>query len=238
MGPPYHTIQQDKSQHVVMILRRFYESFLGTDVINFAYPSLLPAPFSTVREKFSLPEQYLILITTNSSTSQPQQKNFRAWPSQYWNQFINLLSKNYPNKKIILLSSTHPVEIEHVKGLGPFPEQVMLLLGKTNLAELISLIAHAQAIVCTDSGPLHIAAAVNTPIVTLFGPTPWRNTGPFVPENSTSVKILTSNRECSPCYRTPQYDACPTNLCMFDLTPEHVFSKLELLLKGPEKFAA
>ncbi len=229
-GPPYHRLEVYAARHAVAILQDFYQNFLNEDALQLAYPSLQSAEFSPIQKKYVLADEYLLINTTNSLTSRSQQKNFRAWPSEYWRELINCLSECYPNKQLILISSQHPLEIEFVKNLGPFPEQVKLLLGETTIAELISIIDHAQAIICTDTGPLHIAAAVNTPIVTVFGPSDWRNTGPFVPADTKHVEIISSGRECSPCDKSARFAECPKNLCMVDVTPEIVIKKLALVL--------
>jgi 3-deoxy-D-manno-octulosonic-acid transferase/heptosyltransferase-1 len=78
--------------------------------------------------------------------------------------------------------------------------------GRTTLQELACLIKKARLFVTTDSGPMHLAAAVGTPIVALFGPTaPWR-TGPY----TTQARIVRKQVSCSPCYKRK----CDTMICM------------------------
>ena len=52
-------------------------------------------------------------------------------------------------------------------------------VGKTNLGELVALMERAELVIANDSGPMHIAAALNRPLVTVFGPTNPIRTGPF-----------------------------------------------------------
>lgn len=67
--------------------------------------------------------------------------------------------------------------------LAPDPawptDRFLDLSRKTTLPEAIALIGHAAIAVCNDSGPMHIAAAVGTPVVALFGPTDPRLYGPY-----------------------------------------------------------
>ena len=51
--------------------------------------------------------------------------------------------------------------------------------------------------VTNDSGPMHVAAAVGTPVVAIFGPTNPRRTGPYGPGH----QVLAGRAPCSPCYR-------------------------------------
>lgn len=69
--------------------------------------------------------------------------------------------------------------------------------GKTGLRELAALLRRARLLVTTDTGPMHLAAAVGTPVVAVFGPTaPWR-TGPYGEGHAVVRKGL----ECSPCFK-------------------------------------
>jgi len=67
-------------------------------------------------------------------------------------------------------------------------EAAVNLGGKTTLRDLAALYKRAELLVTTDSGPMHVAAAVGTAVVALFGPTaPWR-TGPYARAMSSSGK--------------------------------------------------
>lgn len=70
------------------------------------------------------------------------------------------------------------------------------LIGKTTLKELIALLRQARVLVTNDSGPMHLAAAVGTPVVALFGPTDPAKTGPYGPGHT----VLRSGIPCSPCF--------------------------------------
>ncbi len=56
---------------------------------------------------------------------------------------------------------------------------VVQLAGKTNLSEWASLLKQSDCVVCNDSGGMHLAAAVGTPVVAIFGTTDPKKTGPL-----------------------------------------------------------
>jgi len=93
--------------------------------------------------------------------------------------------------------------------------KVVDLAGQTTLKDLACLYRHAAVVVTTDSGPMHIAAAVGTPVVALFGPTDPRRTGPYGPGHAVIRKKL----PCSPCF----LKQCPTRECMEEITVDEVF---------------
>jgi ADP-heptose:LPS heptosyltransferase len=92
------------------------------------------------------------------------------------------------------------------------------LTGKTSLADLLALFSRAQLVIGGDTGPLHIAAAMNGPaIVGVYGSTPIGRNGPFGAHCATVSTAL----ECQPCFS----DTCKitTLACLTELSPDAVF---------------
>jgi 3-deoxy-D-manno-octulosonic-acid transferase/heptosyltransferase-1 len=93
------------------------------------------------------------------------------------------------------------------------------LAGQVGLKALAHLYSLCSVVVSTDTGPMHIAAAMNRPVVALFGPTaPWR-TGPY----GQGHRVIRVEMECSPCFRK----TCGHGNCMKAITVEEVFRAVE-----------
>ncbi len=105
------------------------------------------------------------------------------------------------------------------------------IAGKTSLRELISLISECDVFLTNDSGPLHIAYAVGTPIVALFGSTDPELTGPPPGSNGNSNVIITPDIPCSPCFER----TCKNNdmSCMYAITSDDVYYGIKKVL--PDK---
>ena len=87
--------------------------------------------------------------------------------------------------------------------------------GTTNLRELAYLCKRADVVISTDSGPMHLAAVLGTPVVALFGPTaPWR-TGPY----GKIHRVIRANSDCSPCFQK----TCEKVDCMSAIEVDEVF---------------
>ncbi len=103
------------------------------------------------------------------------------------------------------------------------------LAGRTSLRELPAVIAEARAMLTNDSGPMHVAAAVGTPVVAVFGPTNPARTGPYGPGHC----AVAGRAPCSPCYRRDcLYAGGPRALeCLASVTADEVARHvLEVLL--------
>jgi len=114
--------------------------------------------------------------------------------------------------------------------VGTLRSSVVRLDGRTTLRVLAAVYRSARVVVSTDTGPMHLAAAVGTPVVALFGPTaPWR-TGPY----GEGHVVLREGVSCSPCFsrscKTRDFE--PT-ACMKRIRVEQVVDAVTRL--GAEK---
>jgi heptosyltransferase-2 len=104
-----------------------------------------------------------------------------------------------------------------VRAQAPVPS----LVGRDRPTWLPALLSELDAVVCGDTGVGHLAAALDTPVVALFGPTDWRLTAP-----RGRVQVLHHPTPCAPCF----YRACPIeHPCLRGIAAEEVRGRLERL---------
>ncbi|CCK79412.1 lipopolysaccharide heptosyltransferase II [Desulfobacula toluolica] len=119
----------------------------------------------------------------------------KLWQNHKWAQLADILIKNYNTCVIFSGSVDDYFLIEEIRGM--MQEKAVNFAGKTSLKSLAILYSKAKIIITTDTGPMHLAAAIKTPVIALFGPTaPWR-TGPF----GLTHKIIRKSMSCSPCFK-------------------------------------
>ena len=94
---------------------------------------------------------------------------------------------------------------------------------RTSTNQLACLIKKCSVYISSDSAPLHIASAVGTPFIALFGPTDFRRHLPPAKE----YVVLKKDLPCSPCYKSK----CKANKCMKLIKPEEVLEAIDKLLK-------
>jgi len=145
--------------------------------------------------------------------------NTKIWPAE---NFAHLVSKiSIPC--VIAGSKTDRKISQRIIALTS-GKTIMDLCGRTDLKELTALIADAVAVVTNDSGPMHIAAALDKPTIALFGPTDPVKTGPYGWQENSNLKVMKANVPCSPCRRKK---ACKEFICMSRIDPESVYEFLK-----------
>lgn len=102
--------------------------------------------------------------------------------------------------------------------------RVINLAGMTSLRELASVISNCDVLLTNDSGPMHIADAIGTPIVALFGSTSEVVTGPY-----RSGTLIHKHVPCSPCYQR----TCPIDFrCMKQIEADEVYEAINKILSA------
>jgi heptosyltransferase-2 len=92
------------------------------------------------------------------------------------------------------------------------------LCGQTTLRELMALLTHCDMLLTNDTGPMHVAAALGTPVLAFFGSTAPGLTGPGLPGGAMH-RLLQTPTPCAPCFRR----VCPIDFrCMTGLSVERV----------------
>jgi ADP-heptose:LPS heptosyltransferase len=102
------------------------------------------------------------------------------------------------------------------------------LAGRTSPRELAAVIEALDVLVSVDSGPAHLAAAVRTPLVVLWGPAILEQVRPL--STASEVALLRNPPPCAPCYDTPLMKTCPRNVCMESISPREVLDRVDRLL--------
>jgi heptosyltransferase II len=144
----------------------------------------------------------------------------KCWPPERFRALaLELLKEGY----VVFFgdASTFTLVREICQGL---PEQAINLAGITSLRELACIIKDCDLLVTNDSGPMHIAAAFDTPLIALFGSTDEEATGPYGKPDA----VINKHADCAPCFKR----ICPIDFrCMKKITVEEVAEKARELLR-------
>ncbi|MDD5757471.1 MAG: lipopolysaccharide heptosyltransferase II [Desulfobulbaceae bacterium] len=148
----------------------------------------------------------------------------KCWPAERYGEVAhNVLSSCGGS---VLVFGTRD-DTQAAEKIGQQVGSITDLTGKTTLAKAMALIDLCNTFITNDSGLMHVAAALTTPLVAIFGSTDSVATGPF----SNNAIIVKNTLPCSPCLKTH----CPTNFeCMKGISVTEVENAVLTLLKRGE----
>ncbi len=157
------------------------------------------------------------IIACHVSATNGQSKR---WPVPYWATLLDRLIREQ-NAQVILTGAPNDLALIE-KITRRMREQPLNLAGKTSLTQLAALLKRADLLISGDSGPMHMATAVETPVIAIHGPTNPALSGPV----SRHATVLRSDIWCSPCYQARDTADCRffTTQCMKNILPRQVFT--------------
>lgn len=220
----------DKQRYPLMVQRFDALAYPPGEVL----PDHLPAPdlhadqerTPPLRRQFGLESERKILALCPGAEFGPAKR----WPEKH---YADVAAKKIVDgwQVWILGSAKDQVVAEAIIGLLPTSDRTHCfnLAGVTQLEDAIDLLAVADAVVSNDSGLMHISAALNRPLVVVYG-----STSPgFTPPLNDQVAILSLPVDCGPCFKRE----CPLNpatsshmKCLNDLSSDRVLAALDTLV--------
>ena len=140
----------------------------------------------------------------------------KRWPAEHFASLAANLQLRDNQLRIAIVGNSGDAKLSRtIKEAAP--GICMDLSGKTTFTELFECLRNARVVVANDSGPLHVAAALNRPLVALYGPTHSGRTGPYAYPDS----IMSAAVSCAPC----QVPCCVNEIereCMEAISPDAV----------------
>ena len=130
-------------------------------------------------------------VAVHPGASKPQ----RSWHPERFAEVASRLGREHGARLFLLGSETdRPTLLRIADVIGP--AAVLPLAGQT-LREMAALLERCHLLICNDSGPMHVAAALRIPVVTIFGPGHPGRTAPYT--DAGLRRVLTADYPCSPC---------------------------------------
>jgi len=168
-------------------------------------------------------EQDKPLIACHVASNNGQSKR---WPIPYWATLLDRLIRERGAQVVLTGAPGDLPLVERI--MGRMEQTAFNLAGKTSLPQLAALLQRADVVISGDSGPMHIADALGTPLIAIHGPTGPAQFGPVSP----SATVLKSGIWCSPCYNVKDPADCRfyTTQCMKNILPAQVFEVVEAKL--------
>jgi len=186
-------------------------------------PRLYPAPSAIDKADRLLGEKGLAagaFVTINPFS----RWTYKEWGDDGWRRLSGLIRKTFSLPAVMVGS---PEERGRAEGLISGTQGSLIdLTGRTSLGELAALLAKSRLHIGVDSAAPHIAAAVGTPTVTLFGPSDWREWAPV----GAGHRVVLPEDPCVPCHKKG-CDNSGRSLCLETLPLSRVWETVEAILR-------
>lgn len=140
---------------------------------------------------------------------------YKKWP--FYPELIQLLHAAYPEAQFCIVGTeSDDIDLSQVTNT-----EIIDMRGQHTLSETAWIMQHSNFVIGNDSGPMHIADAVQAKGFVIFGPTCIIKNGP-----RNKIVPLASNVECRPCQYSEMREKCSHGQCMKDITPEVILEKI------------
>jgi ADP-heptose:LPS heptosyltransferase len=147
----------------------------------------------------------------------------KRWPLERFAAVADELQREGAGRVVVIGGPDERADAESLKAL--MRSAPVDLTGRTDPGLLPALLQSAALLVTNDSGPMHVAAAVGTPLVVLWGPGILEQTRPL--SRRAPVVVVRRPPACAPCYGTAFATLCRRNVCMEAIAPEDVIEAIE-----------
>ena len=145
----------------------------------------------------------------------------KRWPTDKWLDLATELSQHY---KVIIVGLDISIS-EEFKPLES--DKIINLIGKTNLVEVMKIIALSEGVISNDSGLMHVSASLDKKIIALYGSSSPTYTPPLISKEKR--EIIYKNLDCSPCFKR----VCPLGhtKCLNDIKVDEIKESVTRLLQ-------
>ncbi len=204
----------------------FYAALAAAPMVFVPLPSALPRPVLAVSDEKAGAAMAALGLRADSRlivfAPGAEFGSAKRWPAAHFAALAQTIRRTHGDAQVVLLGSGKDAPVcDEIVALAP---EVRNLAGVTALDQAIALIARADAVVSNDSGLLHIASALNRPIIAIYGPTDPDHAPPF----SDLAKSLSLRLDCAPCKQRE----CPLghHRCMRNISSDMVWEPLRGML--------
>jgi heptosyltransferase I len=182
---------------------------------NFQWLPLQPRVADAVKSKWNVNGSRWITLQPGARWDN------KRWPVEKFSELVSRLARKYPGTRFAILGSKQDKLLGEIIANAD-PSRCLDLCGQTSLPEMIEWIRLADFVVTNDTGPMHAAAALGKPTVSLFGPTEPRRTGPY----GQLENVLRLDLPCSPCLKSRCHNE-KLNECLNAISPDMVLERMK-----------
>lgn len=211
----YHT---DPQQHAIQRTRELFAQVFGYDLPALNY-GLERSQF-TLKTDTNISDRYIVLLHGTTWTT-------KHWPESYWQELAKRIVSEGFQVQLLWGNEAEKQRADNIAQLAP---EHIVVQPRLSLTDAAGVIAHANGVVAVDTGLGHLAAALGTPTLSLYGPTNPALTGTI---GNNQVHLAAQIPACAPCLQREcsyQGESAEQPACFAGLTPEVVWQQMRSIL--------
>ncbi|UCH36178.1 MAG: glycosyltransferase [Armatimonadota bacterium] len=192
---------------------------LGADAPGSSYVGMLRIPSAVRKRAGALLQGHGVESAARLAVIAPAasgRQRYKGWYPARFAEVGDYLHERWRTTVVLVGAPGEAVEVSRVA--SAMSARAVNLTGETSTGELAAILERADLLVGVDSGPVHLAAAMGTPVVVLFGPTDPSRTAP----QGEGHEVVTAGLDCGPCTKP-----CATMECMKAITVELVTAAVD-----------
>jgi heptosyltransferase I len=151
----------------------------------------------------------------------------KRWPVTHFAEMVSTLAARHAGLRFVILGGASDGPLARAISSAAL-ESCLDLTGRTTLPEMVEVLRQCRLVVTNDTGPMHVAAALDKPVVALFGPTNPARTGPYGQQDRARQR---NDLPCVPCMKSVCTYREPL-ACLRGISPETVAAEVSARLAG------
>lgn len=164
----------------------------------------------------------LVAMVPGGGASWGKHAQNKRWPAAQYAQLADKVVADLGAAVILIGDAKEEALCQEIARLAHHP--FYSAVGQTSVTQMAALFKRCRLAIANDGGPLHVAVAVKTPTIGIFGPVDDAVYGPYPPAGHEVVKLGIA---CQPCYRNFYVNDCSHSKCLQELSVEDVYKKVE-----------
>ena len=170
----------------------------------------------------------VMAVFPGGGASWGQDAVYKRWAPEKFAQLVDQLIEKYYASVFLMGSEKEKKLLQGVS--DKMTHRPSAICSGNSLLQSAAVLERCALVITNDGGPLHMATAVGTKTVSIFGPVPEQVYGPYPPEGHA---VVTSNIACRPCYRHFRRASCDHINCLKNIAMNDVLEKVDQILQSP-----
>ncbi len=199
--------------------------------LQMGHPHMRFVPTEEERQTVQRGERRQVAVFVGGGSNPGMDLTAKRWPLERYRDIVSKLVHEL-NVQVLLIGGPDDAKLNQalVAGLDVPAGTVIDLAGKTSFGQSAAQIEACMLFIGNDSSPMHLAAAVGTPVIAIFGPTSPQEYGPYPLDDPKHI-ALWHNPKGQPCFFLGKMQPCAKCTCMQAVTVDEVWDAVEHLIR-------